>query len=53
MVTTGYGYPIPSGILVGTVSKEEKDHFDLNRTVYVKPSISMDNIHYVKVLKRK
>lgn len=53
VVTTGYGYPIPSGILVGTVTKEEKDHFDLNRTVYVKPSISMDNLHYVKVLKRK
>lgn len=52
VVTTGLGHPIPSGILVGTVLKEEKDHFDLNRTIYVTPSMAVDKIHYVKILKR-
>ena len=52
VVTTGLGHPIPSGILVGYVLKEERDHFDLNRTIYVTPSIEIDKIHYVKVLKR-
>ena len=52
VVTTGLGHPIPSGILVGYVLKEERDHFDLNRTIYVTPSIEVDKIHYVKVLKR-
>lgn len=52
VVTTGLGHPIPSGILVGYVLKEERDHFDLNRTIYVTPSIEVDKIHYVKILKR-
>lgn len=52
VVTTGLGHPIPSGILVGFVLKEERDHFDLNRTIYVTPSIEVDKIHYVKILKR-
>ena len=50
--TTGLGHDIPSGILVGVVSREEKDHFDLNRTIYIKPTISLDAIYYVQVLKR-
>lgn len=52
VVTTGLGHPIPSGILIGYVLKEERDHFDLNRTIYVTPSVDVDKIHYVKVLKR-
>lgn len=49
--TTGLGHEIPSGIKIGTVLKEEKDHFDLNRTIYIIPSIT-NEMHYVKILKR-
>lgn len=52
VVTTGLGHPIPSGILIGYVKKEERDHFDLNRTIYITPGVNVDKIHYVKVLKR-
>lgn len=50
--TTGLGHEIPSGIKVGTVAKEERDHFDLNRTIYITPSSNFDSINYVKILKR-
>ena len=50
--TTGLGNEIPSGLKLGTVEKEERDNFDLNRTIYIKPSMNLENINYVKVLKR-
>lgn len=53
VLTTGLGSEIPSGIKIGVVVKEEKDHFDLNRTIYVMPSVEVDNVYYVKVLKKK
>lgn len=52
VLTTGLGNNIPSGIKIGIVSKEEKDHFDLNRTIYVKPIVNFNNINYVKILSK-
>lgn len=52
VLTTGLGNNIPSGIKIGTVLKEEKDHFDLNRTIYVKPIVDFNDINYVKILSK-
>lgn len=52
VLTTGLGNNIPSGIKIGTVVKEEKDHFDLNRTIYVKPIVNFNDINYVKILSK-
>lgn len=52
VVTTGLGNTYPSGILVGTVTQVKKDHFDLARTILVKPSVNFDEIRYVTVLKK-
>lgn len=52
VLTTGLGNNIPSGIKIGTVLKEEKDHFDLNRTIYVKPIVNFNDINYVKILSK-
>lgn len=53
VTTTGLDNIFPSGILIGYTEKEEKDNFDLARTIYVAPSHSIDDIHYVSVLKRR
>lgn len=52
VVTTGLGNSYSSGILVGTVTQVKKDHFDLARTILVKPSVDFDEIRYVTVLKK-
>lgn len=52
VITTGMGNLFPAGILLGTVSEVTKDHFDLARTVLVKPSVNFDEIRYVSVLKK-
>ena len=52
VVTTGLGNTYPSGILVGTVTQVKTDHFDLARTILVKPSVDFDEIRYVTVLKK-
>ncbi len=52
VVTTGLGNTYPSGILVGTVTQVKKDHFDLARTILVKPSVDFNEIRYVTVLKK-
>ena len=52
VLTTGLGNNIPSGIKIGTVVKEEKDHFDLNITIYVKPIVNFNDINYVKILSK-
>ena len=52
VLTTGLGNNIPSGIKVGTVVNEKKDHFDLNRTIYVKPIVNFNDINYVKILSK-
>lgn len=53
VTTTGLDNIFPSGILVGYVDRQEKDNFDLTKTVFVNPSNSFDNINYVTVLKGK
>lgn len=53
VLTTGLDNIFPSGILIGYVDKEEKDNFDLAKTLYVNPSNNFDDINYVAVLKRK
>ena len=53
VLTTGMGDIIPSGILVGKVSKITKDNFDLARTVEVTSDVSFDDIRYVTILKRQ
>lgn len=50
--TTGLGDIFPSGIAVGTVTNVEKDNFDLETIVRVKPSAEIDNFNYVYVLRR-
>jgi rod shape-determining protein MreC len=52
VVTTGMGNIFPSGILVGNVVDIKQDHFGLTKTVYVKPSVSFDDISYVTILRR-
>lgn len=52
VVTTGLDNRFPSGILIGYTEKEEKDNFDLARTIYVSPAHSLDDITYVSVLKK-
>lgn len=51
--TTGMGDIFPSGLLIGEVIEITKDNFDLEAIIKVKPSINVDNIDYVKILRRK
>lgn len=53
VITTGYENNFPSGLLVGYVSKEEMDHFKLERTIKIKSKVDFDGIRFVTVLKRK
>lgn len=53
VTTTGLGERFPSGILVGKVKSITTDSFDLAKVVMAKPSVNMDNISFVKILKRK
>lgn len=50
--TTGKGDIFPSGILIGEVFEINKDNFDLEAIIKVKPSINIDNFNYVTVLRR-
>lgn len=50
--TTGKGDIFPSGILIGEVIEINKDNFDLEAIIKVKPSINIDNFNYVTVLRR-
>lgn len=52
VITTGLGNTFPAGILLGTVVRIQTDHFDLARTVLVKPSVNFDEIRYVTILKK-
>lgn len=53
VTTTGLGERFPSGILIGNVKSITTDSFDLAKVAYVKPSVEMNNISFVRVLKRK
>lgn len=52
VTTTGLGDKFPSGLLIGSVKDVTLDNFELAKTVYVKPSLDFNDIHYVSVLKR-
>ncbi len=52
VITTGLGNGYPSGILIGTVKQVKTDHFDMARTILVKPSVDFDEIRYVTLLKK-
>lgn len=53
VTTTGLTERFPAGIIVGRVKNIETDNFDLVKIITVEPSINIDDITYVKVLKRK
>jgi rod shape-determining protein MreC len=52
VLTTGMSTLFPSGILVGRVIEVKSDHFDLTKTIYVKPAVDFDNITYVTILRK-
>ena len=50
--TTSYNSNIPSGVLLGVVSKITKDEYDLSKRLHVKSDVDFNNISYVNVLIR-
>ena len=53
VTTTGLGNSFPSGLVVGTVDSTYTDHFELAKTIYVKPAVDFNDIEYVTILKRE
>lgn len=53
VTTTGLGNVFPSGLVIGTVDSIYTDHFELAKTVYVKPAVDFNDINYVTILKRE
>lgn len=53
VTTTGLTERFPAGVIVGYVKDVETDNFDLVKLVTVEPSVDINDITYVKVLKRK
>lgn len=52
VTTTGLGNTFPAGLVIGRVESVSLDHFELAKTVYVKPSINFDDIGYVTIMRR-
>lgn len=52
VLTSGLG-TFPSGILVGYVSKIEKDNYDTSKILYVETKQDINDLQYVTVLKTK
>lgn len=52
VTTTGLGNTFPSGLVIGRVDSVSLDHFELAKTVYVKPSVNFDDISYVTIVRR-
>lgn len=53
VTTTGLTHKFPAGIIIGSVKSVNTDSYDLNKVVMVTPSIDINNIRYVSVLKRE
>lgn len=53
VTTTGMGEFYPAGLLVGTTSNVQKDHFDLSKIVEVETNVNFEDISIVTLLKRK
>lgn len=51
--TTGLGGILPSGILIGTVKEVVRDKYDVTNIIHVTLSSNINDLKYVKVLKRK
>ena len=52
VTTTGLGNAFPSGLVIGRVNSVSLDHFELAKTVYVKPSVDFNDINYVTIVRR-
>ena len=53
VTTTGLGNTFPAGLVIGRVDSVELDHFELAKTVYVKPSTDFNDISYVTIIRRE
>lgn len=53
VTTTGLTDYLPSGLLIGSVSKIVKDEYDLTAIIEVTPSVDFNDINFVTILKRK
>ncbi len=51
--TSGLGGIFPSGILIGSVKNIATDEYDLAKLIDVEPSVNLNDINYVAILKRK
>lgn len=50
VITSGLGGSTPRGLLIGTVSKIQKDNYGLATTIYVKPATNLNNFSFVTVI---
>lgn len=51
--TTGLGGILPSGIIIGNVKEVVRDKYDVTNIIHVTLSSNINDLKYVKVLKRK
>jgi rod shape-determining protein MreC len=49
--TSGLGGVFPAGLVIGTVTKVERDEYGLTQTAYVKPLADFDDINHVIIAK--
>ncbi len=50
IVTSGLGNIFPKGLLIGKVTKIEKEHFGITQRIEVSPSVDLDKLEEVLVL---
>lgn len=53
VTTTGLGNTFPAGLVIGRVDSVTLDHFELAKTVYVKPSANFNDIGHVTIIRRE
>lgn len=53
VTTTGLGNNFPAGLIIGKVDSVSMDHFELAKTVYVKPAANFDDINYVTIISKE
>ena len=53
VTTTGLGHTFPAGLVIGRVDSVELDHYELAKTVYIKPSTDFNDINYVTIIRRE
>lgn len=52
IVTSGLSDKYPSGIVIGTIDKIDKDKYGLSQKIIVKSEVDFDNIRFVTILNR-